>query len=118
MSFVTTVILIFPGLENETERINEVNSFRYNGHSLDIRSIESPNAEPLVSWYGGTKGAIGRIYIGSYNYFEVEAFLKHIANVRWEEPAYVQILIRNENEWNYSLYGNAGKQLIYKAIEQ
>jgi len=118
MSFVTTVILIFPGIEKEDERIREVNSFSFRNLQLDLRSVESPNKEPFVAWYGGTKSVNGHIYIGSYNYFEVEKFLKHISGVGWENPEYVQIFIRNENEWNYSLYGDAGKKLIYKAIEQ
>ena len=118
MSFVTSVILIFPRTENEEERIAEVNSFVYRKLPLDIRSIESPNKEPFTAWYGGTKSMNGHVYIGSYNYFEIDNFLKHISQVKWEDTKYVQVLIRNENEWTYSLYGNAGKELIHKAIEQ
>ncbi len=118
MSFVTTVILIFPGIEDEKERMKEINSFSYRKLPLDLRSVESPNKEPFSAWYGGTKTVNGHVYIGSYNYFEVEKFLEHVSNVHWENPEYVQILIRNENEWNYNLYGNAGKKLIHKAIEQ
>jgi hypothetical protein len=118
MSFVTTVILIFPGFEHEEERMKEVNSFSCKGSRLDLRSIEGPNKTQFKAWYGGTKGIIGRIYIGSFNHFEVENFLEHVSKVGWEKPETIQVLIRNENEWTYSLYGMAGKQLIYKAIEQ
>jgi hypothetical protein len=118
MSFVTTVVLIFSGMENEEERIKEVNSFSYRKLPLDIRSVEAPNKVPYTAWYGGTKGINGCIYIGSYNHFEVEDFLKHVAKANWEDPEYVQIFIRNENEWNYSLYGDAGRKLIYKAIQE
>ncbi|WKZ58226.1 MAG: hypothetical protein QY309_10130 [Cyclobacteriaceae bacterium] len=118
MSFVTTVILVFSGSEDEEERIREVNSFSYRNLSLDIRSVESVNVEPFTAWYGGTKSIIGPIYIGSYNHFDVASFLAHLGTVKWDDPKYVQVLIRNENEWNYSLYGDAGRELIYKAIEQ
>lgn len=76
MSFVTTVILLFPGSENEIERIKEVNSFSYGNLPLDLRSIESPNKDPFTAWYGGTKSTIGRVYIGSYNHFEVGTFFE------------------------------------------
>lgn len=118
MSFVTTVILVFPGMEDKDERIKEVNSFNYRNLPLDIRSVESVNLEPFTAWYGGTKRINGHIYIGSYNHFDVVSFLAHLGTVNWENPKCVQVLIRNENEWNYSLYGNAGRELIYKAIEQ
>lgn len=118
MSFVTTVILIFSGIENEEERIREVNSFSYRNLPLDIRSVETPNKEPYTAWYGGTKGINGRIYIGSYNHFEVDNFLKHISKINWEYPEYVQLLIQNEDEYNYSLYLDAGKNLQYKSIHE
>jgi hypothetical protein len=118
MSFVTSVILIFSGVEDEEERIREVNSFSYRNIPLDIRSIESPNKEEFTAWYGGTKSINGHVYVGSYNYFEINKFLHHISQVNWEKSEYVQILIRSENEWNYNLFGNAGKEQIYKAIIQ
>ena len=113
MSFVTTVILIFSGVEDEEERIKEVNSFPWGSYQLDLRSIDNPRV-----CYGGNKKINGYIYIGSYNYFEVERFLNHVSEVKWEKSEYVQILISNENEWNYSLYGNAGKELLHKAVRE
>ncbi|MFM7853726.1 MAG: hypothetical protein ACKO96_17840 [Flammeovirgaceae bacterium] len=119
MSFVTTILLVFPGLENEMERINEVNSFTYRNLPLDIRSVDWPNKEPYTAWYGGTKFVNGCLYLGSYNHFKIDDFLRHLSSsVNWEYPEYVQLFVRNENEWNYNIYSNAGKDLVYRAIEQ
>jgi hypothetical protein len=118
MSFVTTIVLMFPGIEDEEERMKELNAFSYRDLPLDLRSVDGVTKAPYSAWYGGTKSVNGRIYIGSYNHFDVPGFLNHLMNVKWEEPGYVQVLIRSENEWNYNVYGNAGKTLLYKAIEQ
>lgn len=116
MSFVTTIILIFSKSENEEARIKEVNQFAYRGESIGLRSIEDAvGRDRNVLWYGGNRHVISSIYIGSYNHFDVNGFLMHLGYVNWEEPGIVQVLVKSEDEWNFNIYGNAGKDLLVKA---
>ncbi|MBO2007911.1 hypothetical protein [Hymenobacter negativus] len=121
MSVVTTVLLIFPGSEHEPARIREVNAFESPGQTVNLVSVEAPNAalSEFHCWYGGTKSALGHLYLGSFNHFDLDGFRRHLSQqVQWEDPEHVQVLIRRENEWAYSLYTHAGAQLVYQAPTQ
>ena len=121
MSFVTTVLLLFPGVEHAEARLLEVNAFRYRGMPVNLVSVEAPNAAlpPFHAWYGGTKSALGHLYLGSFNHFDLPGFLQHLSQqVAWECPEHVQVLARRENEWAYSVYTDAGATQAYLAPEQ
>lgn len=117
MSFVTSIILIFSSLEDEKLRISEVNSFLVRGNSINLKSIEHFNNESF-QWYGGSKSLLSNIYVGSYNYLDLEKFLIHISKVKWEEPQYVQLLIRTENEYTYRIYVDVGKTLALDSFKE
>ncbi|MDJ1501220.1 hypothetical protein [Xanthocytophaga agilis] len=119
MSFITNIILLFPDIEDELERMKEVNSFTYRGILINLISINEPNPEEFVTWYGGRKKLSGNMFIGAYNYFDEEGFRQHLfSNVNWESPEYVQLIIKSEAEWTYKVYTDAGKTLVYDSILQ
>ena len=115
MSFVTTVLLVFPKAEDEEMRMGEVNQFHYLDTPLSLRSIEEASGNRDITWYGGNKPVVTNVYIGSYNHFDIRGFLDHLRSVRWENPERVQVFVQSEDEWMFNVYGGEGLELLMKA---
>jgi hypothetical protein len=100
MSQVTNIILIFSLAENEKEIEGKLNLFRYNS-SFSMISIDTPDLPR--GWYGGNKLFESNIYLGVYNYFNLEEFVSHLNNIEWEERENVQLIYKEENDEVFKL---------------
>jgi hypothetical protein len=98
MSVVTNLILIFPPGEDETERRNDVNSFRYSGKQMNLVSIDFDKKEKGITWCGGTKFMEARIYMGAFNHLDLSAFLNHLRKIRWEDRDCVQLIVKEQDD--------------------
>jgi hypothetical protein len=97
MSVVTNLILSFASLEQEDERIKEVNDFVYNGERLNLVSIDyNKDIGKRTVWYGGNKFFEGRVYMGAFNHFNTADFIEHLKTIRWEAPDLVQVIIKED----------------------
>ena len=98
MSLVTNTILTFSILEYEKDRINDVNKF------FEESGFVSCDDESLpIGWYGGTKMLETNVAIGAFNYLELEEFIEHLRNIKWEEPQNVQIIVKEQNDEKFRL---------------
>lgn len=110
MSVITSIIIIFPYSELETERIQEINSFQFGGKTFSFKWID----DDKNGCYNGNKNFNSVVLLGSYNNFPLESFLEYIrSNVKWDDKTYVQILIKSEstNDATFKIYENAGERL-------
>jgi hypothetical protein len=83
---VTSLILLYSGTDEEPEDIvARLKQFSYRGIPFNIVSIR--DAKLPHNWYGGTKAFYGDVFIGSYNYLEVDELIEFIRNQQWSEPA-------------------------------
>jgi hypothetical protein len=110
MSQYTSVMLFISVLEDETERIQEVQEFTLRGKKIGFLDLNDtkhfPDAFPRYS------------YAATFNYLPLNDFLNHLQHkVRWEYPDHVQILIQEETPMDCSFYVKAGAQLVYKAVD-
>jgi hypothetical protein len=97
MSVVTNLILSFSSLEQVQERIEDVNSFPYDGRQINLVSIDyNKDMEKGFSWYGGNKFFEGNIFIGVYNHFNTAEFLTHLKQINWEAADLVQLIVKEE----------------------
>ena len=104
MSNYTSVILIIPGVENEIERIAEVNSFELRGKKIKLWDLNDTNKFPDIFPRS--------TYAGTFNDFNLDDFLKHLqTKVKWENPEYVQLLIKEEGYFTCKIYSGAGQNL-------
>jgi hypothetical protein len=110
MSKYTSIILIIPGVENENERITEVNSFEIKpGIKLNLWDINDTKKYPDI---------FPRFtYVGTYNFFDTEKFLQHLQTVNWEFPEYIQVLIQEEDAFTCKIYSNAGAKLEVDSVK-
>ncbi len=103
MSRVTSLLFSI-GPEDETDlimgRINEYLSLhRYNGLvSLEDRKL--PNC-----WYGGDQHLEADVYVGAFNFFELDRFVEMLKaiDVEWQYPQCVQIIIQGPDDMAFSI---------------
>lgn len=108
MSKVTALILSISPLENEEKVLSQLRGFKYRNLEFNIVSIHD-KALPL-GWYGGTKFFPGHLFIGSYNYFGLDGFVRHLLNrMEWEDPEIVQLFVKEEEHEHYRLINPFGE---------
>lgn len=103
MSYVTNLILHMGMIEDEDERIKEVNAF----FDEDDNPLVGLNEQPLPpGWYGGTKYLECNLYVGAFNYFQLDDFLKHLQTIKWRAPEDVQLFIKDQDDYKFRIiYG-------------
>lgn len=97
MSYVCDTILITPiYFDEEAEVLEEVNKF-FEG-SKGFVSV-SDKSLPR-GWYGGPKALQCGMFIGAFNYLDVDKLVNHLHNIDWKETYghSVQLIIKNEND--------------------
>ena len=102
MSWVTNVILTC-ALGDE-DRIGEVNEFFTDRaeHLFDM----------IDGKYAGTKVLEVPIFIGAYNYLDIKSFIFHLrTRVSWEEPALVQVFIKDQEDERFRVIEPFGGRL-------
>ncbi len=111
MANYTSILLYISGLENEKDRIVEVNSFLNNGKSFSLLDVNDSKVYP---------DAFPRfLYVGTYKNFNLPSFLEFLqTSVRWEYPEYVQLFVQEENDNTMSVYNDAGKNLMVAAKKE
>jgi hypothetical protein len=97
MSVVTNLILCFSSLENEEERLRDVNSFSYRNDGINFVSVDY-NKEAGQVWYGGNKYLEGRVYLAVYNHFDTPDFITHLRKIAWEARDLVQLFVKEEQK--------------------
>ncbi|RYD72209.1 MAG: hypothetical protein EOP53_22320 [Sphingobacteriales bacterium] len=108
MADYTSLMLYISGLEEEKDRIAEVNSFANNDYPFSLLDVNNTNVYP---------DAFPRfLYVGTYKNFDLPSFLKFLQySVRWEYPEYVQLFVQQENDCTMSVYNNAGAELAVES---
>lgn len=100
MSCVTNVILTFSVLEDDEERIKDVNKFFENGTTI----VSCDDNKLERGWYGGTKMLETNVCIGAYNYLPLESFKNHIKKIKWDYSEDVQLIVQEQDESRFRLY--------------
>jgi hypothetical protein len=121
MSVVTSIIILFPYSEDERDRIEEINSFTFDGKKYNFLWIdEKSSPDNPSSCYAGSKSFNSVALLASYNNFPEEAFLKYISSVvKWLDEDAVQVLIKSEgiNDRSFRVYSSAGKILATDSLK-
>ncbi|MBN9296217.1 MAG: hypothetical protein J0I41_04350 [Filimonas sp.] len=116
MSVVTSIIIIFPYSESETERIAEINNYRFENKTYEFNWIDNEGLS--YNYYSGNKNFNSVVLMASFNNFPTDDFLVFIATkIKWDEPEYVQILINSEasNDRTFRIYSNAGATCLQES---
>lgn len=90
MSVVATVIVIL-SYDPDGKTLKAISEFTGNRGGVPLRFGENV-CEPVGDWatidrfIGGTKMAECDIFIGAWNYLDLDGFLAHLATVPWASP--------------------------------
>lgn len=96
MSSVTNLLLHIPDLENEVEKIYEVNRFFEEREIKPLISLDDPGLPE--GWYGGSKMLECNLYAGAFNNFPMQDFIQHLKSLQWEDPKCLQIIFKGQND--------------------
>ncbi len=99
MSVVDNCILSFCILEDEDNRLADVNRFFGDREGfIGVEDLSLPGG-----WYGGTKFLETPLFIGAFNYFEEAEFVEHLKTIGWEHPENVQLIIQRQSDDVFSI---------------
>lgn len=105
MSWVTNIILSTPpyfGKEKE-EIEKKINSFFEKG---DKGFVNCDDKKLPTGWYGGTKMLEAELWIGAFNYINLEDLVEHLENIDWGgdyEKEEVQLIIKDQDDKRFRI---------------
>lgn len=102
MSKVTSIILTTSLIENQEYLALNLGNYRVNGLPFNVKSIED---ELLPQdWYGGSKRMGANIFIGAFNYLNIEELIEFLrTTIKWESPESVQLFVKEEGDLEFSV---------------
>lgn len=96
MSKVTNLILTCSVSEKEDFIESEISKFKIKDTPINITSIHDKMLPS--SWYGGSKNMECNVFIGAYNYLDLNSFISHLKSIKWEDPEIVQLFVLEDHE--------------------
>jgi len=104
MSRVTNLILTFSVGEDEFKCIQAINNYRYRNLKMNLVSVDfNKDMEKGITWYGGTKFMEARIYMGAFNYLEIDDFRNYLRTLDWENRDLVQLIIKEQDDDKFKI---------------
>lgn len=109
MSNVTNLIISFSIVEDEKNRMREVNAFQNNGHGFKINSADfQPEANWIGQkskkrWYGGSNMLETPLYVGAYEDLDIEGLVHHMKMIEWEELENVQLIMKEQDSDKFKI---------------
>lgn len=101
---VTNVILATPVyMEDELSRITEeINTFFNNQKGL----VSCDDKNITKHWYGGSKSLEAEVFVGAFNYIDLQEFIYHLKNnVDWGETygELVQLIVKEQEDEGFKI---------------
>jgi hypothetical protein len=101
MSVVTNIIFTFSVNESYEKTIDKIDEYliaKYFTKLVSIRDAKLPD-----KWYGGHKYFETELYLAAINAFDEKDFFDFIAKLGWEEPEFVQLIVKRDGEDKFSI---------------
>lgn len=101
MSYVTNLIFSLSIVDVDRGKMDEVNT-----HFVDkgIKPLVSVHDERLPrAWYGGSKYLETGLYLGAFNHFDLDDFIKHVRTISWRFPQKVQIIVKEQEDMKFTI---------------
>ncbi len=99
MSVVTNIILSFSIIDEDDEettrddaRLVQINKFFNNRRGF---------MEIADDCIGGSKRLEHPTFIGAFNYFDLNGFIRHLETLKWVEPENVQVFVCEQEQDRY-----------------
>jgi hypothetical protein len=98
MSEVTNVLLAFSILEDEADRLRDINEWlAAHDHGAFVATWRQD------ACIGGPKRLEAPLLAGAFNYFPLADFLELLRGIEWNEPDVVQLIVRAPHESRWQL---------------
>ncbi len=101
MSVVTNIVFFYSSGENPVETIDKINEYLKEKYDTNLVSINDPILPK--KWYGGYKYFEAELYLAAINAFNETDFLAFVSRLKWEEPEFVQLIVKRDQEEQFSI---------------
>lgn len=102
MSKVTNIIIATSISEDITYLENKFKEFSVNGQQYRLVSADSDHLPR--AWYGGSKLLEANIFIGAYNYLDLEALIFFMkGHIQWQLPQSVQLIVKEHDDTKFRI---------------
>ena len=103
MSLVTNCILHFSIIEDEANRIKDINSFFDIPEHKQKPFVDIDDPSLPFGWYGGSKRSKASLFYGAFNYLDLDSLCLYIKSIKFLEPDNVQLIIQRQTEDRFSI---------------
>lgn len=103
MSVVTNLLLHIGISEEEDEQLKAINAFFTERAYPHEKPLVAMDTEEHHSWYGGTKHLECYLFVGAFNHFDLDGFIKHLKSLTWVASEDVQIILKEDNDTNFRI---------------
>jgi hypothetical protein len=101
VSVVTSLLMSVGREDARAGAMEEVNRYFEERDQRGLVSLSDP-ALPRA-WYGGTKYMEADVYVGAFDYLNLERFLGHVRGVAWREPERVQLIVKEQEDYKFRI---------------
>jgi hypothetical protein len=102
MSEVTNLIIATALSENVEYLKSKFRDFKLNKIPFNIVSVETESLPK--TWYGGSKFLEVNLFIGAYNYLDLNALIVFMrSNIAWESPESVQLIVKGQHDEKFKI---------------
>jgi hypothetical protein len=105
MGYNTKVVILFSNIEQKNGQyiINKINKFFYFPDSYYQLGDRIPPFQQFIEEYPHSRGPINILH-GNFRYLDREGFFKHLLSLDWRWLDPVQVLLKGDEQYSYSLY--------------
>ena len=98
MSLVTNLLLHIGLLDSNPVNgaIVRVNEYFSQQGKTGLVGLDDPSLPK--AWYGGSKFLEAQLYVGAFNFLDLQGFLSHLRGLDWKEPGVVQVIVMEQED--------------------
>lgn len=102
MSRVTNIIITTSISEDVDYLIQKFKEFKLNENPFNLVSVDD-EALPR-GWYGGSKMVEANIFLGAFNYLDLQALISFMKEqINWVNPECVQLISKEQDDFKFTL---------------
>ena len=102
MNSITNVILITTHNDGAKKDGNQPNIYSLNEYLMNQGYL--PALAKVDCHAGGNKPMESDVWIGAFDQFDIEAFKDVFESIEWENPEYLQLMIRGPRERQFQVF--------------
>lgn len=102
MSRVTNIVITTSLSEDVDYLTQQFNQYTSNGLPFNMVCVE--NGSLPENWYGGSKSLEAHVFIGAFNYLDLDSLIDHLKmRIKWSDPLSAQLIVKEQDDLKFNL---------------